>query len=149
MSDQSGSPFSGLDKALLRSTQPRHGDSAPAETAPERNGKDRQSSSSRATKATKGAKVSERQRSATATTLVDPIDRMQQRLKTVGKEIYYIRITPEEKAEIEDVLHALKRRGLRTSANELGRIALNQLLSDYASHDEESMLVRVLSHMRA
>ncbi len=79
----------------------------------------------------------------------DPLDAMQQRLKTIGKEIYYVRITPEEKARIEDVLHALKRRGLRTSANELGRIALNQLLADYEDQGEESVLVRILARMRA
>jgi len=90
-----------------------------------------------------------RPRPATAAALVDPLDALQQNLKTIGKEIYYVRITPEEKARIEDVLHALKRRGMRTSANELGRIALNQLLADYEAQGEESILIRVLSRMRA
>ena len=149
MSDQPGSPFSGLDKALLRSTQPRPADSAPPETAPAREANGQQPSAPRATKSTKAAKASQQQRSSSVTRMVDPIDGLQQQLKTIGKEIYYIRITPEEKAEIEDALHALKRRGLRTSANELGRIALNQLLADYEAHGEESVLVRVLARMRA
>ena len=116
MSDQPASPFSGLDKALLRSTQPRHTDTTPAETAAARDDNGQQPAPPRATKATKGAKATQRQRPPTVTTTVDPIDELQQQLKTLGKEIYYIRITPQEKAAIEDVLHALKRRGLRTSA---------------------------------
>jgi hypothetical protein len=100
------------------------------------------------TQSTRSAKPRPRPQAATEAA-VDPIAGLQQQLKTIGKEIYYIRITPQEKAEIEDVLHALKRRGLRTSANELGRIALNQLLADYDAHGEESTLVRVLARMRA
>ena len=147
MSDQPGSPFSGLDKALLRSTQPQQSETATAAPANRDNGQD--VPLPRSVKRAKSSQAISRPRAATAAPVVDPVDALQQNLKTIGKEIYYVRITPEEKARIEDVLHALKRRGLRTSANELGRIALNQLLADYEARGEESMLIRVLSRMRA
>ena len=147
MSDQPSNPFSGLDKALLRSTQPQQSETAPAASVHSDNGQD--VSPPRAVKRAKSCQAISRPRAATAAPVVDPVDALQQNLKTIGKEIYYVRITPEEKARIEDVLHALKRRGMRTSANELGRIALNQLLADYEAQGEESMLIRVLSRMRA
>ena len=147
MSDQPGSPFSGLDKALLRSTQPQQTETAPVASVHPDNGQD--VSPPRAVKRAKSSQAISRPQTATAAPVVDPVVALQQNLKTIGKEIYYVRITPEEKARIEDVLHALKRRGMRTSANELGRIALNQLLADYEAQGEESMLIRVLSRMRA
>jgi hypothetical protein len=147
MSDQPSSPFSGLDKALLRSTQTQQTEAAP--TAPAHQDNRHDVPPPRSMKQAKSSRAAPRPRAATAVALVDPVDALQQNLKTIGKEIYYVRITPEEKAKIEDVLHALKRRGMRTSANELGRIALNQLLADYETQGEESMLVRVLSRMRA
>lgn len=147
MSDQAGSPFSGLDKALLRSTQAR-----PKEVVVLPEDERQEVPAPTETKPPKTRKAASRPRSAPAPTPTpssDSLAEMQQTLKTIGKEIYYVRVTPDEKARIEDVLHALKRRGLRTSANELGRIALNQLLADYEDHGEESVLVRVLSRMRA
>lgn len=147
MSDQPSSPFSGLDKALLRSTQPQQTEAAPAAPAHQDNGPD--VPPPRSVKQARSSRTNPRTRAAVAVARVDPVDALQQSLKTIGKEIYYVRITPEEKAKIEDVLHALKRRGMRTSANELGRVALNQLLADYEAQGEESLLVRVLSRMRA
>lgn len=147
MSDQTGSPFSGLDKALLRSTQARSNEAAVLPEA-----EHQEAPAPAESNPPKARKAASRPRSApvpTPTPSSDPLAEMQQTLKTIGKEIYYVRVTPDEKARIEDVLHALKRRGLRTSANELGRIALNQLLADYEDHGEESVLVRVLSRMRA
>jgi len=147
MSDQAGSPFSGLDKALLRSTQVR-----PVEAVVMPKGESLNASPPTDSKPPKSRKAAPRPQSApsaTPTTRSDPLDEMQQSLKTIGKEIYYVRVTPDEKARIEDVLHALKRRGLRTSANELGRIALNQLLADYEAQGEKSVLVRILARMRA
>jgi hypothetical protein len=145
MSDQPGSPFTGLDKALLRSTQKRQAETAPTDVAPAASDGQRPT----VPKTTKSTRRAKPRPQAATEAASDPIAGLHQQLKTIGKEIYYIRITPQEKAEIEDVLHALKRRGLRTSANELGRIALNQLLADYDAYGEESTLVRVLARMRA
>ena len=145
MSDQAGSPFSGLDQALLRSTQVR----PPVPEAPVHDEVGKPVPTPKEAKPAKKAKPVPPSDPSPAAPPADPVDALQQSLKTIGKEIYYIRITPEEKANIEDVLHTLKRRGLRTSGNELGRIALNQLLADYEAHGEESILVRVLARMRA
>lgn len=147
MSDQAGSPFAGLDKALLRSTQPRPNE---ATVPPEAETQDVPAPA--APKPPKARKAASQPRPAPTpvpTAGSDSLAEMQQTLKTIGKEIYYVRVTPDEKARIEDVIHALKRRGLRTSANELGRIALNQLLADYEDQGEESVLVRMLLRMRS
>ncbi len=145
MSDQSGSPFSGLDKALLRSTQAR----PPVPEAAVQGEDGKSAPTPKVAKPAKKAKPVPPSDASPAAPPTDSVEALQQSLKTIGKEIYYIRITPEEKANIEDVLHTLKRRGLRTSGNELGRIALNQLLADYEAHGEESILIRVLARMRA
>jgi hypothetical protein len=81
--------------------------------------------------------------------VTDPIEALRQAIKGIGKEIYYVRVTPAEKRRVEDVTHALKQQGIRTSANELGRIALNHLLADYEANGEESVLARVLADKRA
>jgi hypothetical protein len=145
MSDQSGSPFSGLDKALLRSTQAQ----PPVPEAVVQSEDGKSAPVPKIAKPAKETKLVPPSGPLPAAPPTDSVEALQQSLKTIGKEIYYIRITPEEKANIEDVLHTLKRRGLRTSGNELGRIALNQLLADYEAHGEESILIRVLARMRA
>ena len=80
---------------------------------------------------------------------VETIAAIQQALKVVGKEIYYVRVTRDEKDKVDDLVHAFKRQGMRTSVNEIGRIALNNLLTDYETNGEQSVLGRVLASKRA
>ena len=152
MTDRPASPFSGLDKALLRSTQPH--------SAEESNPSPAHSSSVKVAKPRQSARTS---REATGTTKKpmapteppvretpsDAIASLQQALKAVGKEIYYVRVTPSEKQRVDDLVHKFKREGLRTSVNEIGRIALNSLLADYNEMDEQSILSRVVAVKRA
>lgn len=65
-------------------------------------------------------------------------------VRQVGKETSFVRLTPEEKQELFDVVYTHKRQGIRTSENEVCRIALNFLLRDYKESGEESMLAKVL-----
>jgi len=79
----------------------------------------------------------------------DRVETIRKVVKRPGKEVVYVRLTPEEKRLLADVVHQYRRRGLRTSDNELGRIAINSLLGDYQEHGEESLLARVLAALES
>lgn len=70
-------------------------------------------------------------------------------VKVPGREVSFVRLTPEEKAQVSDIVYAYKRRGQRTSENEIHRIALSHLLDDYHEHGPDSMLARVLAALQA
>jgi hypothetical protein len=140
-----------LDKALLRSTQARPPEqplpteptpAAPEPTPPAK--PRRQPARAAAPRKTERAPEPE-----ATTSQADEIGAIQQALKAIGKEIYYIRVTPEEKGRVEDIIYTFKRQGVKTSVNEIGRIALNYLLADYDAHGEHSFLGRVLATKRA
>jgi len=87
-----------------------------------------------------------------ASTLADRGDRVEairRVVKRPGKEVVYVRLTPEEKGQLADVVYAYKRRGIRTSDNELGRIAINGLLVDHRERGEDSLLAKVLAALEA
>jgi hypothetical protein len=65
-------------------------------------------------------------------------------VRRVGKETAFVRLTQEEKQELFDVVYTHKRQGIRTSENEVCRVALNFLLRDYKESGDESMLAKVL-----
>lgn len=83
------------------------------------------------------------------TTKMDPVEIIRRIVKRPGKEVVYVRLTPEEKSQLADVVYRYKRQGVRTSDNELGRIAINNLLADYREHGDESMLAKVLAALLA
>jgi hypothetical protein len=128
MTNKPASPFAGLDTSLLRETQADGGADAP--TGPTRR---------------RGRQPGAAESVPVPAIMTDPIAASRQALKTIGKEIYYLRITPAEKQHLSEVIHALSERGIRTSATEVGRIALNSLLAEYAAHGDDSVLVRVLT----
>lgn len=66
-----------------------------------------------------------------------------------GKEVSYVRLTPGEKDELADIIYAYKRRGTKTTENEISRIAVNYILADYKENGENSVLARVLEALRA
>jgi hypothetical protein len=70
-------------------------------------------------------------------------------VKTPGREVSFVRLSPEEKGELADLVHAYKRQGFKTTENEINRIAINALLADYRANGEESMLAKVLAALRA
>jgi len=63
--------------------------------------------------------------------------------------VSFVRLSPQEKAQLADIVYTYKRRGHKTSENEINRIALNFLLADYHAHGAQSMLARVLDALRA
>ncbi|HEY8311262.1 MAG TPA: hypothetical protein VIG47_11935 [Gemmatimonadaceae bacterium] len=79
----------------------------------------------------------------------DHVDAIRKVVKRPGKEVVYVRLTPEEKGQLADVVYTYKRQGVRTSDNELGRIAINGLLADYQENGEGSLLAKVLAALEA
>lgn len=70
-------------------------------------------------------------------------------VRKIGKESVYVRVTPEEKVRLSDIVYTLKREGVRTTENEVSRIALNYLIEDYKLNGERSMLAQVIEALQA
>ncbi len=66
-------------------------------------------------------------------------------VKEFGKEAATHRFTLDEKRAVADIIHAFKGRGVKTSENEIARIAINFLLNDYRINGEQSILTKVIS----
>jgi hypothetical protein len=79
----------------------------------------------------------------------ETVDAIRRIVRVPGREVSFVRMTGEEKAELTDIVYAYKRRGQKTSENEINRIALNYLLNDYHQRGSESMLARVLASLLA
>lgn len=79
----------------------------------------------------------------------DVIEAIRQIVKLPGREVSYVRLTPEEKARLSDVIYTFKRQGQKTTETEVNRIALNYLLNDFFEHGEQSVLARVLAALAA
>lgn len=77
------------------------------------------------------------------------IELVRRAVKEFGKEAATHRFTPEEKKAIADVIYAYKGRGIRTSENEITRIAVNFLLNDYQENGENSVLDRILKALNS
>jgi hypothetical protein len=77
------------------------------------------------------------------------IEAIRKTVKTLGREVSFVRLTPEEKGQLADVVYTYKRQGQKTSENEINRIAINYLLADYHANGEQSVLAQVLAALRA
>ena len=65
-------------------------------------------------------------------------------VKEIGKEAATHRFTPEEKRAVLDIIYSYKGSGIKTSENEVARIAINYVLEDYKQNGQNSILDRVL-----
>ena len=72
------------------------------------------------------------------------IEFIRKSVKVVGKEPSTHRLTPEEKKAITDIIYAYKGNGIKTSENEIARIAINFVVNDYRANGENSILHKVL-----
>ena len=72
------------------------------------------------------------------------IENVRKAVKQFGKEAATHRFTMEEKNTIADILYAYKRQGIRTSENEITRIAINYVIEDRQENGENSILDIVL-----
>lgn len=91
-----------------------------------------------------GSQQQSMQASSHAAMLPTPLETIRKTVKHVGKEAATYRLTEEEKQHLADIVYTYKRRGYRTSDNELARIAINWLILDYQEEGEQSVLARVL-----
>jgi outer membrane biosynthesis protein TonB len=72
------------------------------------------------------------------------IDLVRKAVKEFGKEAATHRFTEAEKREIADLIYTYKNQGIRTSENEVTRIAVNFLMEDYKVNGENSVLHKIL-----
>lgn len=135
MTKKAASPFAGLDTSLLRATQA---------TSDAQSQEDAEGPSPVRPRRGRGVLQARGTTQPNDREPLDVVGRVERSIKVIGKEIYYIRVTPTEKQRVDDLVHAFKQRGIRTSVNEVGRIALNGLLEDYDQRGEESVLAQVL-----
>src|SRR5512132_391823 len=149
MADKPASPFAGLDKALLRSTKqsspppqqdmeqdtakapnpdttiPRHHDTAASATPP-------------------------RNEDTTVAHAEDDIlDVVRKAVRQIGKEAATHRFTMDEKTSLADIEYTYRRRGIRTSENEITRIAINYFIQDYRAHGDSSLLAKTLKRLNS
>jgi len=79
----------------------------------------------------------------------EAVESIRKTVKTLGREVSFVRLTPEEKGALAEVVYAYKRQGIKTTENEINRIAINALLIDYRANGDASLLARVLAALRA
>ncbi len=72
------------------------------------------------------------------------IESIRKAVKEFGKEAATHRFTMEEKKAIADIVYAYKVRGVRTSENQIARIAVNLVVSDHRKNGDKSILDRAL-----
>ena len=70
-------------------------------------------------------------------------------VKQIGKEAATHRFTLEEKNLLADIEYTYKRRGIRTSENEITRIAINYIIVEYRQNGEESILAKILKRFNS
>jgi hypothetical protein len=77
----------------------------------------------------------------------DTIKAVRSAVKRVGKEAATHRFTVEEKQAVNEIIFAYSQKKIRTSENEIARIALNYLVEDYRQYGDGSVLARVLREL--
>lgn len=77
------------------------------------------------------------------------IEVVRKAVKACGKEAATHRFTLAEKRAIAAIVYAYKGQGIRTSENEIARIAINYLISDYRQNGRRSVLQQVIEALNA
>jgi hypothetical protein len=75
------------------------------------------------------------------------IEDVRKSVKNYGKEAATYRFTVEEKRLLNDAIYAYKGQSIRTSENEIARIAINFVMADYKENGENSVLHKVLQKL--
>src|SRR5436305_11601059 len=70
----------------------------------------------------------------------DMLEAVRKAVKQIGKEAATHRFTLEEKQLLADIEYPYSRQGIRTSENEITRIAINYFAEDYRKNRENSLL---------
>lgn len=152
------SPFAGLDKALLRPAKQQASPPLPVESAEQATEPNAAMPTSEPTTQPTSRATATPRKQATKPPSNDPrnhdtmvsryhddiIAAIRGAVRVVGKEAATYRFSPAEKARVAEIIYAYKRQGIRTSENEISRIALNFVFQDYDENGERSVLARVL-----
>jgi acetylornithine deacetylase/succinyl-diaminopimelate desuccinylase-like protein len=72
------------------------------------------------------------------------LERVRRAVKQQGKEAATHRFTVDEKRMLKKIEHDYSMRGVRTSENEITRIAINYLCDDYKRNKDASVLAQIL-----
>ena len=72
------------------------------------------------------------------------IESVRKAVKEIGKEAATHRFTEAEKKEIGDLIYTYKNQSVKTSENEITRIAVNFVVEDYKTNGENSVLHKIL-----
>lgn len=72
------------------------------------------------------------------------IEEIRRAVREFGKEAATHRFTEAEKEVIADIVFKYKKLGIKTSENEIARIAINFVSKDYTANGRESLLDKVL-----
>src|SRR6266704_786603 len=76
-------------------------------------------------------------------------EKVRKAVKQIGKEAATHRFTLDEKNALADIEYRYKRQGIRTSENEITRIAINYFVEDYRQNGEQSLLAKLLKHLNS
>lgn len=77
------------------------------------------------------------------------IEIVRKAVKELGKEAATHRFTQDEKKSIADIIYTYKNQGVRTSENEITRIAVNFIIEDYQQNGKESILDKALKALNS
>ena len=76
------------------------------------------------------------------------IEAVRKVVKNPGKEeVLYVRVSKEEKDALDDINYTYKRQSIKTSDNEIVRVAINTLLADYKLNGANSLLAILLASL--
>jgi hypothetical protein len=79
----------------------------------------------------------------------DIFEAIRKSVKQIGKEAATHRFTLDEKNLLADIEYTYKRQGIRTSENEITRIAINYFIEEYRENGEESLLAKILKRLKS
>jgi len=77
------------------------------------------------------------------------IEEVRKAVRQIGKEPATQRLTLAEKQALADIEYSYKRQGIKTSGNEIIRIATNYIVRDYQQNGENSILAKVLKRLNS
>jgi hypothetical protein len=97
----------------------------------------------------KESNLASKQASVIASYHASGVEAIRRSVRVPGKEVSYLRLTDIEKRQLAKIVFSYKDQGVRTSENEINRIALNALFLDYEEKGDDSLLARVLAALQA
>ena len=119
---------------------------SPAQEKPKEEQKTTRPSTESPKKAIKKASAST---STLASNHASMIETIRKTVKSLGTKVSFTRVTPEEKARLSDIIYTYKCQGVKTSENEINRIAMNFLIEDFHKNGKESVLAHVIEALNA